>query len=86
VVHGVEGHHALDVRGRESEHLRHLTDSRLGYPAAFLLNHPKRREKTGLLGGIEAEELFQLDQPLAPEDPLVGGGFGPVPAVCRAML
>src|SRR5215213_11030640 len=71
VVHGVEGHHALDVRRHEIEHVGHFADRRLGDPAAYLLHHPERGQKARLLGRVEREQLLEPCAGLADEHRLV---------------
>ena len=67
VVHGVERHHALDVRRGEIQYLGHLADGRLGDPAARFLHHPERRQQARLLGGILGEQLLQA-RPARPDE------------------
>src|SRR5438105_11447585 len=60
VVHGVECHHSLHVRGREFEYSRDLHHSFFTNPTALALHDPQRRKKRRHLRRIALEQLVEL--------------------------
>src|SRR5260370_22892923 len=68
VVHRVEGDDALDVGGREPEHLGDLGHVAVRDPATRLLHEPQRRQQGRLPRGVAGQDLVEPLERLVRED------------------